>query len=420
MSATSVIRSRVQNLLTGDYAPIASFSIETGRFRLWDRDLGQIEKNYDSTSERRFQVVVQNLEPIVPINHLDGFALYNAELVVKVAYFYTHLGDDMPEGTAELSGTGYYDEILDRANTDYHDIQRVLTYYQNYGSLTTEVFSIEIASYKVSEVDRKLISEITFKTSFQAPLVTVNSSWTPASIDDLFAWYRSDTVTLSSGKVSQLTDKSGNGRHATQATPANRPAYSATGGLNNLPYFSTTESYSTGTGLSAGTTGTWNFLHNGTGATVFVVAKTTGIYWLWLMGTQATGISNIGYSISSTSDPGNQLSISVGNGTNVVAGFGLNGLIIDPSTYHKFISSYKTATTTYGDALYVKVDNRDMATPASRSPSSSNSGALGIGYGGTGLYPATSEFHEIIIFNRQLSSTEIAQVEEYLYNRYGI
>jgi len=51
--------------------------------------------------------------------------------------------------------------------------------------------------------------------------------WTPSDLPDLHAWYDASdecAVVSSGGKVSQLTDKSGNGRHATQGTPANRPS----------------------------------------------------------------------------------------------------------------------------------------------------------------------------------------------------
>lgn len=168
MSLTSTIKTRYQNLMLGDYAPVASFSIATGRFRLFDRDAGQIENGYDSTSERKFQIVCENIIPIIPVNHIDGYALYEFDLTVKVSYFYTHLGDDMTEGTDEINGTGYYDDILDRANTDFHDIQRVLTYYGNYGSLSPEVFNSSLKSYKVTQESNKLISEIGFKISCQA------------------------------------------------------------------------------------------------------------------------------------------------------------------------------------------------------------------------------------------------------------
>ncbi len=150
-----------------------------------------------------------------------------------------------------------------------------------------------------------------------------------------------------------------------------------------------------------------------------MVAKTSGTNWLWLVGTQATSISDIGYSISSTSDPGNKLSISVGSGVGEVAAFGLNGLVLDPTKYHKFITTFKTASG-YEDSFWVKIDNKQMSCASVRNPTTSNSGPLGIGYGSTALYAADSQFHEVIIFNRKLTPDEIRSVEAYLNNRYGV
>lgn len=51
-------------------------------------------------------------------------------------------------------------------------------------------------------------------------------SWTPVSLSDLALWLDADdasTITLNGSTVSQWNDKSGNGRHATQTTPANQP-----------------------------------------------------------------------------------------------------------------------------------------------------------------------------------------------------
>lgn len=172
MSLTSTIKTRFQNLILGDYAPNASFSISTGRFRLYDRDAGQIENGYDSTTERRFQVICEGITPIVPVNHIDGYILYDMDVIVKVSYFYTHLGDDLTEGTDEVNGTGYYDDVIDRINTDFHDIQRVLTYYGNYGGLTPEVFNTILQRMTVTQSGNKLVCEIRFKTSFQAGAAT--------------------------------------------------------------------------------------------------------------------------------------------------------------------------------------------------------------------------------------------------------
>lgn len=61
-------------------------------------------------------------------------------------------------------------------------------------------------------------------------------TWTPARISTALWLDAADasTVTLNGSTVSQWADKSGNGRHAVQATGANQPAYTANG-LNGKP-----------------------------------------------------------------------------------------------------------------------------------------------------------------------------------------
>lgn len=53
--------------------------------------------------------------------------------------------------------------------------------------------------------------------------------WTPAELGSALALWLdaadSSTITLNGSTVAQWQDKSGNGRHATQGTPANRPTY---------------------------------------------------------------------------------------------------------------------------------------------------------------------------------------------------
>jgi len=347
----------------------------------------------------------------VPYNQYDPMRLMKINFTVTLLVPVTGMTGKATENSLH--------DLIKKYNQDIRDIIECLSFGENYGDLSSQMISVvSMEDVTVSMENNVLFIEIPFQT--QQYIVTgIDSSWLPSQIANLKAWYRSDDVVLVSNKVSQLNDKSGNGLHATQTTAANRPPYSTTGGLKNLPYFSTTESFSTGIGLLAGTTGTWNFLHDGSGATVFLVAKTTGVYWLWLLGTHQNSVSEIGYSISSTSDPGNVFSCNIGNGSGIASGFGLNSFIIDPSKYHKWITTFKTAPN-YEDAFWMKVDNKQLGTPVIRTPSTSNSGQLGIGFGGSGLYPAASQFHEIIIFNRKLTSDEIRQVETYLYNRYGI
>jgi hypothetical protein len=72
------------------------------------------------------------------------------------------------------------------------------------------------------------------------------SAWTPAALGSSLAlWLDADdasTITLNGSNVSQWSDKSGNNRHATQATAANQPEYIAsTAVLGGRPSVSATE-----------------------------------------------------------------------------------------------------------------------------------------------------------------------------------
>ena len=63
-------------------------------------------------------------------------------------------------------------------------------------------------------------------------IIGVNNAWAPAQLPGLSLWLDAadaSTITLNSSTVSQWSDKSGNARHATQATAASQPAYTAAG-----------------------------------------------------------------------------------------------------------------------------------------------------------------------------------------------
>ena len=86
----------------------------------------------------------------------------------------------------------------------------------------------------------------------------VSSSGDPSTLPGLgtlAAWYRADTVVLNGSNVSQLTDKTGNGNHFTQSTPANQPLWlPASVPLNGQPALSfngvTSSSFMTAVSLS--------------------------------------------------------------------------------------------------------------------------------------------------------------------------
>lgn len=77
-----------------------------------------------------------------------------------------------------------------------------------------------------------------YLTALRATAAAPTGPWNPAQLGaSLALWLDADdssTITLNGSNVAQWSDKSGNDRHATQATAANQPAYLATG-FNGKP-----------------------------------------------------------------------------------------------------------------------------------------------------------------------------------------
>jgi hypothetical protein len=97
-------------------------------------------------------------------------------------------------------------------------------------------------------------------------------AFSPLALPNLKAWYdASDTASISvtSTKVTQWNDKSGNAYHLTQPTDAYRPnsGTRTVNSLNAIDYNTNTDT------LVASTAADWKFMNNATGATAFIVYK---------------------------------------------------------------------------------------------------------------------------------------------------
>lgn len=347
-----------------------------------------------------------------PYNQLDPYRLVDVSFNLNL--YIPSVGFD------NLQNDGTIEKIQEKYGEDIFNIRECLCFYENHGDVSDQIITITQTKDATLSIEGEVI-EISIPFDTQQKIITGNEiDFNPNNIANLYARYKatSDNITLVSSKVSQWNDISGNARHATQSNATYRPTFVATGGLKNKGYLNTTESFSLGTGLYAGNVSDWDFLHKGD-STVIVVAKTMGDGWCWLLSTHLYAVSDIGFSISSTSAPGNVFSCNVGNGSGIVAGFSLNSFVIDPSKYHKFIAQFQNKTN-YEDAFFLKVDNKQLTVPAIRSITASSSGKLGIGFGGDGYYSANSQIHEIMIFNRKLTGDELRQIEAYIQYEYGI
>lgn len=102
---------------------------------------------------------------------------------------------------------------------------------------------------------------------------------TPSTIygSDLKLWLRADLgVTLNGGDVSAWANQGTLGGSFDQGTPANQPLFTASdANLNGQPSVTFTGANSDRL-VSSLAASAWNFLHDGTGATLFVVCRPTG------------------------------------------------------------------------------------------------------------------------------------------------
>jgi hypothetical protein len=105
------------------------------------------------------------------------------------------------------------------------------------------------------------------------------SGFSPKNISGLYSWWdaaNANSVTLNSGNVSEWRDLSGGGRHLSQSTAGNQPAYT-TAGRNGRNCLTFSGSSNGSVRLAAAVSSDWEFLHNGTSQYgIYIVASHTG------------------------------------------------------------------------------------------------------------------------------------------------
>lgn len=223
----------------------------------------------------------------------------------------------------------------------------------------------------------------------------VSGPFTPKSISGLAAWFDADdatTITLNGSTVSEWRDKSGNGRHATQATASNQPGYS-TNALNGRPVLTTTTS--SGQGMAVGA---WTYSASNTSLFVF----------------RASNLNQAIHQRGSVNAEGSALAQSPGSGfifRSRKAGVD-SDLAYTQNTW-AIGGSLLTAATT---AAYL---NGTTATPTSVSSAYSGNVALRLFSLSATLYSGAS-IAEWVWYDSALSASQIAAVAAYLSKKWNI
>lgn len=241
------------------------------------------------------------------------------------------------------------------------------------------------------------------------------SVFDPRRIANLQNWYDAldaSTITLNSGNVSEWRDKSGNGRHATQASASAQPNYAAAGVLPSAVIAPA------GGAVDMALTNSVGVLRNLGGATLIAVHRPA----------QVAGTQPAVFFSSGTSAFAARAALSCGLTT---AALEAGGRRLDANGYQQ-VNSAATANTAYVHGaifnysaatlnMYVNgsvaASSTSYQTSGSTSDTDSVVARLFSNDGGARYIGAIAE---VLVFNRAISADEMTALSRYLGRKWGI
>ena len=266
----------------------------------------------------------------------------------------------------------------------------------------------------------------------------------PRRIPGLESWWDaadSASVTLDEGRVSQLADKSGKGRHAANTTSGStQPSYITAGrnGLNVARFAAASVQRLT----VASSTGSYNFLHDGTPSwlaavnTYGTVADPLALYALF--GNSNTGTSTIGidcgYDDRSGGGRNNSFRLAVANGnigapstnpynagnTDILSGY---NNVFTPDTVNVQECALRANDATASNRMAVRVNGgteqaaNNKTTTASTSNASNN---FQLGCAGNNAFPLQGDICEVLIFSQIPTAAARDLIRRYLGQKWGV
>lgn len=133
MAYADALQTRMEGLLLGTEG-VSPWTIPAGHFRLRGGP-DPLELVSVASAERLVDVDVGMPSPLKPVNHLDGYGLFQHPLTVRVSYTLTGAGDVFDAPGAQ-SGTATDTAVRNRAVADAHAIHGVLGSLRNWAGLT--------------------------------------------------------------------------------------------------------------------------------------------------------------------------------------------------------------------------------------------------------------------------------------------
>lgn len=270
--------------------------------------------------------------------------------------------------------------------------------------------------------------------------IIAKSSFTPKNIPGLYSWWDFgdiSSMTLNGSTISQINDKSGNGKHLSQGTALNQPTLTTnSAGTRSAATFSGNE------WLEASTASDWKFLHYG--------SDKYGIFAVYKASSTASGggITVLGTAANIYCCYGIQLGLYVVNSTTIDACFGNYMAIGDGFRGFSCLEPYPVGTNTiigtylYGDPFNNNLNDKNdtlsyiedyggdyylplevIDTPQDIDPINPLNVGRGGTYGGFIFYEEmVGTINEIIIYKRSsaLSETEKSVIFSYLNTKWGL
>lgn len=249
----------------------------------------------------------------------------------------------------------------------------------------------------------------------------------PRSIPNLQLWLDATQINQADNtSVASWADQSGNAYNAEQSTTAARPTY-RTNQLNGLPavVFDGTDDRLT----IPSSTATFKFLHSDV-STVFIVARAGSVAdpnnRYGIIGTNANSTLAHGYMINYDDRASQSYNNVIFGG--ITNGSGWRSLNIENNYFTPNIFNILTIrsdpanSTPLERSIYNLNGGTDRKNNTQNGSLSTSNATHNFEIGSTGnfILPFLGAISEIIVYNRALNTSELAQVHRYLARKWGI
>lgn len=251
--------------------------------------------------------------------------------------------------------------------------------------------------------------------------------WTPEQITTELWLDASDSSTITgSPNVSNWADKSGNSNDASQSTPALQPTV-ATASQNGLDTLSFNADYFN---MAGGTSG-WNFLHDGSESSFFIIfspgTTPNPVTAYSLFGNNGGASGNIGAAVWWDDQAVNESIrhyVSKGtSGTPLIDNSSSAGLSpVQTFQLLRVFTDGDNGTAAERSAIAVNAGTEDKNNTSSSSPPSSANAtySMQLGSVGNAIIPFVGEFAEIVMINGSMSLSDQQKMEGYLAWKWGV